>query len=121
MKRSLLFLIIALLFAPLAWGQATKATAAAVVCAADGSSTQALAAAASRESYVLSNTSGGTVRIGFLATPSTADLTDSNSILLLAGQIFTDAAPSVYIGRVVCMNNAAGTATVYVIETRRLN
>jgi hypothetical protein len=98
--------------------QATAATASSVVCAADGSSTQVLAAKFSRESYVVSNTSGGTIRLGFLAS-GTADLTDSNSIQLLAGQIFTDSAPGIYVGRVVCMNNAAGAATVYVIETRR--
>lgn len=98
--------------------QATAATASSITCAADGSSTEVLPAKFSRESYVVSNTSGGTVRIGFLSV-GTADLTDSNSIQLLAGQIFTDSAPGIYVGRVVCMNDAAGTATIYVIETRR--
>ena len=98
--------------------QATAAVAKSITCAADGSSTQVLATAFSRESFVVSNTSGGTIRLGFLAS-GTADLTDSNSIQLLAGQIFTDSSPGIYIGRVVCMNNAAGTATIYVIETRR--
>lgn len=120
MKKLLRLCVVALLLAPIgaANATATKATAVAVTCAADGSSTEALAAAASRESYLITNTSGGTIRIGFLAT-GTADLTDSNSILLLAGQTFQDSAPAVFVGRVVCMNNTAGTATVYVIETRR--
>lgn len=120
MKKILrLFSLLALcLMAAPVFAQATAATASSITCAADGSSTQVLPTAFSRESYVISNTSGSTVRIGFLSS-GTADLTDANSIQLLAGQIFTDSAPGIYVGRVVCMNNAAGTATVYVIETRR--
>ena len=97
----------------------TRATAVSVTCAATGSSTQAIAASASRESYIVSNTSGATIRIGFLAT-GTAALTDSNSIKLLAGQVFSDAAPSIFIGRVVCMSDDATPDVIYIIETRRV-
>lgn len=120
MRRFLLLLVLALLVSPSCWAQATKATAQAITCAASGSSTQAAPAAASRDSFLVSNTSGGTVRIAPIASGTPA-LTDGNSIQLLAGQSFTDAAPGVYIGRWVCANNAAGTATIYVIETKRLN
>jgi len=96
----------------------TATTAQSVTCAAAGSSTQVLSANATRESYVLSNTSGATIRLGFLSS-GTADLTDSNSIKLLAGQIFSDSAPSIFIGRLVCMSDDATPDVVYVIETRR--
>lgn len=96
----------------------TVTTAASVTCPADGSSTQVLAASASRESYLLSNTSGATIRMGFLSS-GTADLTDSNSIKLLAGQIFSDSAPAIFIGRVVCMSDDATPDVIYVIESRR--
>lgn len=116
--KKIILLCVLLLSPQLVQAQATAATASSIACAASGSSTQVLATAYSRESYAISNTSGGTVRIGFLAS-GTATLNDTNSIQLLAGQIFTDSAPGIYIGRVVCMNDAAGTATIYVIETRR--
>lgn len=117
MKKLVVLLILLALTADI-FAQSTKAVANSISCAADGSSTQVLPATASRESYLISNTSGGTVRIGFVAS-GTPDLTDSNSIRLLAGQIFTDASPGIFVGRIVCMNDAAGTATVYVVETRR--
>lgn len=96
----------------------TFTTAKSVTCPATGTSIEVLPATASRESYVLSNTSGATIRFGFLAT-GTAALTDSNSIKLLAGQIFADSAPSGYVGRVVCMSDDATPDVIYVIETRR--
>ena len=96
----------------------TFTTAVSITCPASGSSIQVLPAAASRESYLISNTSGATIRFGFLSS-GTAALTDSNSIKLLAGQIFTDSAPSGYIGRVVCMSDDATPDLVYVLETRR--
>lgn len=122
MKKILLALSLALALpqcAQVAHAQATFASAVSITCPAAGTSAQVLAAAASRESYVVSNTSGVTVRLGFLAGSSTANLTDSNSIQLLAGQIFTDAAPSIFIGRVVCMSTDATPRVIYVIETRR--
>lgn len=99
--------------------QATQApTAAQVACPASGSSIQVLAAAASRESYLVSNTSGVTVKVGFLAS-GTATLTTSNSIQLLAGQTLQDAAPSIYLGRIVCMSSDATPRSIEVVETRR--
>lgn len=116
---ALSLLLLAVVVAPRAHAQATAAVANSITCSASGSSVQVLAAAASRESYLVSNTSGVTVRLGFLSGSSTANLTDSNSIQLLAGQIFTDSAPSIFIGRVVCMSSDATPRVVYVIETRR--
>ncbi len=116
--RKIILILALLCFSPLANAQATNAVASSITCAATGSSTLVKAAAYSRESYLISNTSGGTVRIGFLAS-GTAVLDDTNSIQLLAGQIFSDSSPGIYVGRIVCMNDAAGTATIYVIETRR--
>lgn len=101
-----------------AHAQATGATANSIACPASGTSIQVLAAKASRESYLITNTAGVTVRIGFLAT-GTATLDDTNSILVLAGQTFGDSAPSIYIGRVVCMSNDATPRTIYVIQTSR--
>lgn len=122
MRKFLLtiFCAIAIAISLPAYAQATKATAQSITCAASGSSTLVAAAAASRESVLIANTSGGTIRIAPVASGTPA-LTDLNSIQLLAGQNFTDTQPGVYIGRWVCANNAAGTATVYVIETKRLN
>lgn len=97
---------------------ATAATAVAVTCPATGSSIQVLAAAASRESFLITNTSGATVRVGFLAT-GTAALTDSNSILLLAGQTFGDASPSIFVGRVMCMSIDGTPDLIYVVETKK--
>jgi hypothetical protein len=93
-------------------------TAVAITCPASGTSIQLLPPAASRQSYLISNTAGATIRFGFLSS-GTATLTDSNSIKLLAGQIFADSAPSGYIGRVVCMSDDATPDVVYVLETRR--
>ena len=98
---------------------ASAATANSVTCAAAGSSTQVLAAAAARESYLITNTSGATVRIGFVAGASAPNLTDSSSILLLAGQTLADSAPSIFIGRIVCMSIDATPDLIYVIETRK--
>ena len=103
---------------PEARAAGTRATASSITCPATGSSITAIAATASRESYIVSNTSGATIRIGFLAT-GTAALTDSNSIKLLAGQVFSDAAPSIFIGRLVCMSDDATPDVIYVIETKR--
>lgn len=116
----LLFVLVVVLVGSIqkAHAQATGATARSVTCPAAGSSTQVLAAAASRESYLVSNTSGATMRVGFLPS-GTANLTDSNSIKLLAGQVFTDSAPAIFIGRVVCMSDDATPDVIYVIETRR--
>lgn len=115
----LLLLAAVAFFGPIAaYAQATRFSASSITCPADGSSIQVLAASASRESFIVLNTSGATVRIAGLAT-GTADLTDSNSVKLLAGQNFSDAAPSIFIGRLVCMSEDATPDVIYVIETRR--
>jgi hypothetical protein len=120
MKKLLLILIWSgsLIAMDGALAQSTRAVANSITCPVAGSSTQVLAAAASRQSYILSNTSGITIRLGFLAT-GTANLTDSNSIKVLAGQVFSDDVPGIFIGRIVCMSDSGATAAVYVIETRR--
>lgn len=103
---------------PPAHAAGTLITAKAVTCPASGSSIQLAAANPARESYLINNTSGATVRFGFLAS-GTATLDDTNSILLLAGQSFSDAAPSIFIGRMVCMSADATPDVIYIIESRR--
>ena len=116
----LLFVLVVYLVGalPSAHAAGTVITAQAVTCPATGTSIQVAAAAASRESYLLSNTSGATVRLGFLPS-GTAALTDSNSIMVLAGQTFGDSAPAVFIGRLVCMSNDATPRAIYIVESRR--
>ena len=118
--RWALFMLAALFVGllPDAHAAGTRATAVSVTCPATGTSIQALAANAARESYILSNTSGATVRLGFLPS-GTAALTDSNSIMVLAGQTFGDSAPAVFIGRLVCMSNDATPRAIYIVESRR--
>lgn len=91
-----------------------------ISCPAAGSSIQVLAANYTRQSFLLTNTSGSTVRVGFLAS-GTANLDDTNSLQLLAGQTFGDSGSSVYIGRIVCMSTTAGALAIYAVETRRAN
>jgi hypothetical protein len=116
----LLFVVVVLLTGalPSAHAAGTIITAKAVTCPASGTSIQVSAAAASRESYLLSNTAGATVRLGFLPS-GTATLDDTNSIQVLAGQTFGDAAPSIFIGRLVCMSNDATPRAIYIVESRR--
>lgn len=113
-------LFLALAFVPVAcvFANATFGQANSVTCPASGTSAQVLAAKASRESYLVSNTSGKTVLVGFAAT-GTAALTSANSIQLLAGQAMTDSAPSIFLGRIMCMSSDGTTATIYAIETRK--
>lgn len=118
---SLLALLLAAFafFGPIAaYAQATRFSAVSVTCPAAGSSIQVLAASASRESFIVLNTSGATIRVAGLAT-GTANLTDSNSVKILAGQNFSDSAPSIFVGRLVCMSDDATPDVIYVIETRR--
>ena len=117
-KIIVLALMLAVMPISCVYAQSTKAVANSIVCPATGSSIQVLAAAASRESYIYLNTSGVTMRVGFLPTGAGA-LNDTNSVKLLAGQNFSDASPSIYIGRIVCAADGAAPGTVYIIETRR--
>jgi hypothetical protein len=122
MRKNILSLLLMLAVAALpslGHAQASFASTAQITCAASGSSTQVLAAAASRESYLISNTSGVTVRVGALTGSSTANLTTSNSIQLLAGQSMSDSAPGIYFGRLVCMSTDGSTRAIEVVETRR--
>jgi hypothetical protein len=116
----LLFAVVVLAVGALqpAHAQATRFSAVSITCPATGTSIQVLAASASRESFIVLNTSGATVRVAGLATGTVA-LTDSNSVKLLAGQNFSDSAPSIYIGRLTCMSDDATPDVVYVIETKR--
>lgn len=91
-----------------------------ISCPVSGSSVQVLPANYQRQSFLLSNTSGSTIRLGFLAS-GTAVLDDTNSLQILAGQTFGDSGPGLYIGRVVCMSSTAGILAVYIVETRRRN
>jgi hypothetical protein len=102
----------------LAFGQATSATAIGVTCAADGSSTQVRAANARRMSWAVINDSATDVRVGFL-TSGTADLTDSNSFVLKAGQTFADSLPNVYAGRIVCMSTTGSTVDIHSTEATK--
>jgi hypothetical protein len=101
-----------------AQADATFGLANSVTCPAAGSSVQVLAASAARESYLISNTAGKTIEVGYVAS-GTAALTTANSIQLLAGQTLADSAPSIFLGRIVCESTDASTAVIYVVETRR--
>lgn len=90
----------------------------AVTCAVDGSSTEVITATASRASYLLVNNSAGAVRFAHKPT-GTPDLTDSDSVLLSAGQSLSDSDDTVFVGRLVCMSNDATPRVIYVIETRK--
>lgn len=93
-------------------------SAAGVTCPVDGSSIQVLALNTRRISYSILNQSDTDVRIGFLDT-GTADLTDSNSIILKPGQPLADSIPGVYYGRIVCMSTSASTKIIYATEAQR--
>ena len=114
MKKLLWLCLLFPLFAHAAGGFATSTS---VTCAASGSSTQVVAATASRQSLLVSNTSGLTIRLAALSS-GTGNLTSANSIQILAGQVYADSAPSNFIGRVVCMSTTGATAAVEVMETR---
>lgn len=119
--RKLLFVVLgfcATLNVPSAHATATAWTGLSVTCAATGSSTQVVAAAANRETIVISNTSGVTVRVGAAAS-GTAALTGATSIQVLAGQSVSDSSPTIFTGRLVCMSTDATPRAVEVIETRK--
>lgn len=117
MLAKLLFLFI-VLCPIMGHAQANKTNSGDVACSATGTSTQVIAARPGRYSYTLSNTSGTDVRIGYLQS-GTANLTASNSWLLKPGQPYSDSAPGLFTGRVVCMSTSASTATITFNETYR--
>lgn len=99
--------------------QANKDNSLDVTCAvAGGASTQLLAARAGRYSFSINNTSAVDVRIAGVAS-GTASLTNANAFLLKTGQPYTDSAPGLYTGRLLCQSTTAATATVSVKETYR--
>lgn len=101
------------------FAQANQALAGDIVCPVSGSSIQIIAQRSGRYSYTINNTSGIDVRIGYLDSPSTANLTASNSWLLKAGQPYSDSVPGVLNARVVCMSTTAVAATLSFNETFR--
>lgn len=118
MRSSILLMCLVLLCPVIGHAQANKTNSGDVACAADGSSTQVIPARPGRYSYTLSNTSGNDVRIGYQQS-GTVDLTTSNSWLLKAGQPYSDSAPGLFTGRVMCMSTTAGTSTITFNETYR--
>jgi len=117
MKKMIASLLL-LLCVGAAQADATFGLANSVTCPAAGTSAQVFAASAARESYLISNTAGKTVLVGYIAS-GTGLLVPSNSLQLLAGQTLSDSAPSIFLGRIVCMSSDASTAVIYVVETRR--
>ncbi len=100
------------------YAQANRSNGGDVTCPVSGSSIQVLPARSSRYSFVLNNTSGIDIRIGFLESGTVA-LTASNSLLLKGGQPYSDSAPGGFSLRVVCMSTTAVTATISFMETYR--
>lgn len=101
------------------FAQANKDNSLDVTCAVTGgASTQLLAQRPGRYSYSINNTSGLDIRFAGVATGSPS-LTSANSFLLKAGQPYSDSAPGLYTGRIVCQSTTAGTATLTVKETFR--
>ena len=99
------------------FGQANKTNSGDVTCPASGSSIQVLPQRTSRYSMLFNNTSATAIRLGYLASPSTGNLTTSNSWLLQPGQATADSLPGVLNNRVVCMSTTASPATISFNET----
>jgi len=114
-------LVLFLLWAVVVFAQSlgSKTTnAGGVTCPLAGSSVEILPARGSRQSYSVSNDSGTAVRVGFLAT-GTANLTDSNSIILNPGGNISSSPPNIYFGRIVCMSTTAGAIVIHYVEETR--
>jgi len=119
MRKVLFFFLLFCAFSNYAFAQgAGTNNGIGTTCAADGSSTEVMDLNTNRFSYSLINDSGVDVRIGFLAT-GTADLTDSNSIILKAGATYADSLPNVYYGRVVCMSTTGASQVIHSTEAVR--
>ena len=116
---SIWFLLI-LGFVPLrdVFAQANKTNSGDVVCPVSGTSIEVLAARSGRYSYTINNTSGLDIRIGYIGS-GTSSLTNINSLLLKAGQPYSDSAPGVLTNRIVCMSVTAVSATISFLETYR--
>jgi len=99
--------------------RAFAGTSLGITCPAAGTSIQVLPARGTRLSYAFINDSAIDVRIGNLAGTSTANLDDTNSVIIKAGAALSDSYPGNDITRVVCMSTTAGTAVVHVKEVVR--
>lgn len=119
MRKFILVLVYVFLITGNAFAQANRTISTDIVCpVAGGASIELLASRPGRYSYSINNTSGIDVRFIGLASGTTT-LTGSNSFLLKAGQPYSDSAPGLYTGRLVCQSTTAATATVSIIETYR--
>ena len=115
-KFGLMFLVVSMLLADVAFSQfAGKRIDAGVTCAASGSSTQVSAANGLRTSLNIINDSSTPVRIGGVNS-GTPNLTDSNSIILTAYSQQNDNNPGLYLGRIVCMSTTASSVVIHVTE-----
>ena len=94
---------------------AGKRTDKGITCAADGSSTEVLAANGLRTAMNIVNDSATAVRIAGINS-GTPDLDDTNSIILTAYSQQNDNNPGLYLGRVVCMSTTAGTVVIHYTE-----
>lgn len=121
--RLLFFLILVALAAVWVWAGveafaqfAGKRTDVGITCAASGASTQVLAANGGRTSFVITNDSGTSIRIGAVKT-GTPNLDDTNSIILTSFSSQNDGGGNqVFLGRIVCMSTTASTVTIHVTE-----
>lgn len=94
---------------------AGKRTDLGITCAVSGSSTQVLAANGLRTSLNIVNDSSTSVRIAGLNS-GTANLDDTNSMVLTAFSQQNDNNPGLYLGRIVCMSTTAATVVIHVTE-----
>ena len=121
--RNLILFVVLLLFPIMGsqdvLAQANRDNALDVTCAvAGGASTQLLAQRPGRYSFSINNTSGIDIRVAGVAS-GTATLTSANAFLIKAGQPYSDSAPGLYTGRLLCQSTTAATATISVKETYR--
>lgn len=119
--RKIAFLVIALLslfpyMGNDAFAQANRTNSGDIVCPATGTSIQVVPDRAARYSISINNTSGIDIRIQGLASGTTSI---TSGFLLKAGQPYSDSAPGVFGGRIVCMSTTAATATISFYETYR--
>ena len=94
---------------------AGKRTDIGVTCPVAGSSVQVLAANGLRTSLNIINDSNTSVRIAGINS-GTANLDDTNSIILTAFSQQNDNNPGLYLGRIVCMSTTAATVVIHVTE-----
>lgn len=112
-------LMFALGLSSIVLAQANRDNVKDVVCAASGgASTELVPARPGRYSLAINNVSGIDIRFAGISS-GTPTLSSTNSFLLKAGQPYTDSAPGLYTGRILCQSTTASTATVSIRETYR--